>query len=164
MENANSPSDPALKPRPSVERWTRNLLIVAACVAGYFILTNNALLGTWSAPGDVDLFPPKTGAPPTTMKGIKFFRSRKFTTFGMNANGGSANPYGTYHFWKSNLVSLDIKGFHVTLTNRDVDIPIKGSFFAPLMEPQIWRISEDGKSLEEVGYSGDGTAQRLYKE
>ncbi|HEY2081625.1 MAG TPA: hypothetical protein VGI88_02485, partial [Verrucomicrobiae bacterium] len=74
----------------------------------------------------------------------------------MEMNGRPVDYYGKYHFLGSNLISLEIKGFRATLTNKVFDWPVKGSILESGMKPQLWRLSADSQSLQEVNYFGDG--------
>lgn len=128
----------------------------------YLAVTYNALLGKWSAPAERDS-PFETnhlGA----VKGYEFFRTRRFTTFGMEMDGRPVEYYGRYHFLASNLVSMEIKGLRVTITNKVFDLPVKGSIFELGMKPKLWRLSGDGRMLEETEYFGDGIPSTYFKE
>jgi hypothetical protein len=80
-------------------------------------------------------------------------------------NGRRVDTYGTHRFIGSNCISLEIRGFRLKLTNTVRVFRIKDSSLARIpMQPKIWKISDDGKMLEEVEYFGDGAPEMFFKE
>jgi hypothetical protein len=136
--------------------------IIAALVGGYYAITSNPVLGRWAELPQVG-FPTNRKLTSYQSRGVEFYRTRSFVTFGMGIEGRPIDYYGKYSFSGTNLIKLETKGFRTVLNGKQIDQSITGPR-AALAMPAIWHLSADGKMLEEQDNFGEGGQRTFYRE